>query len=215
MVFAPDTEVALRTVVNLVNSAANGSEGLATQADLDRFLAAEGFSGSRTRDGDELESVRRLRHELSELWTADEDAAVETVNRLLREARALPQLVKHDDWDWHLHATTPEAPLVYRMSTEAAMALADVIRGKEMDRMRTCEAEDCDAAVLDLSRNRSKRYCDTGNCANRWKPSRGESATACCWPWRLRGPPTCWCSTSRPTTSTWRPSTCSRTPWPP
>lgn len=133
MLFAPDTEVALRTVVNLVNSAANGSEGLATQADLDRFLAAEGFSGSRTRDGDELESVHRLRHELSELWTADEDAAVETVNRLLREARALPQLVKHDDWDWHLHATTPEAPLVYRMSTEAAMALADVIRGKEMD----------------------------------------------------------------------------------
>jgi predicted RNA-binding Zn ribbon-like protein len=53
------------------------------------------------------------------------------------------------------------------MSTEAAMALADVIRGKEMDRMRICESDDCDAAVLDLSRNRSKRYCDTGNCANR------------------------------------------------
>ncbi|AUZ36373.1 RNA-binding protein [Arthrobacter sp. PGP41] len=167
MVFAPDTEVALRTVVNLVNSAANGAEGLATQADLDRFLAAEGFTGSRTRDEQELESVRELRRQLAELWTADEDAAVRTVNRLLREARALPQLVKHDDWDWHLHATTPEAPLVDRMSTEAAMALADVIRGKETDRMRTCEAEDCDAAVLDLSRNRSKRYCDTGNCANR------------------------------------------------
>lgn len=167
MVFAPDTEVALRTVVNLINSAANGSEGLATQADLDRFLAAEGFSGSRTRDADELASVRRLRQQLSEVWMADEDAAVQTVNRLLREAQALPQLVKHDEWDWHLHATTPEAPLAYRMSTEAAMALADVIRGKEMDRMRTCESEDCDAAVLDLSRNRSKRYCDTGNCANR------------------------------------------------
>jgi predicted RNA-binding Zn ribbon-like protein len=167
MVFAPDTEVALRTVVNLVNSAANGTEALATQADLDRFLAAEGFTGSRTRDEQELESVRQLRQQLMELWTADEDAAVRTVNRLLREARALPQLVKHDDWDWHLHATTPEAPLVDRMSTEAAMALADVIRGKEMDRMRTCESEDCDAAVLDLSRNRSKRYCDTGNCANR------------------------------------------------
>ncbi|WP_458780290.1 CGNR zinc finger domain-containing protein [Arthrobacter sp. D3-16] len=167
MVFAPDTEVALRSVVNLVNSAANGSEGLATAEDLDRFLAAEGFSGSRARDDDELVSVRRLRQQLAALWNADEDSAVETINRLLREARALPQLVKHDDWDWHLHATTPEAPLVDRMSTEAAMALADVIRGKEMDRMRICEAEDCDAAVLDLSRNRSKRYCDTGNCANR------------------------------------------------
>ena len=90
-----------------------------------------------------------------------------TVNRLLREARALPQLVKHDQWDWHLHATTPEAPLADRMGTEAAMALVDVIRSKEMDRMLVCAAEDCDAVVLDLSRNRSKRYCDTGNCANR------------------------------------------------
>jgi predicted RNA-binding Zn ribbon-like protein len=167
MVFAPDTEVALRTVVNLINSAANGTEGLSSAADLDRFLAAEGFTGSRTRDDHELTSVRQLRQQLAALWTADESSAVRTVNRLLRDAHALPQLVKHDDWDWHLHATTPEAPLVDRMSTEAAMALADVIRGKEMDRMRICEAEDCDAAVLDLSRNRSKRYCDTGNCANR------------------------------------------------
>jgi predicted RNA-binding Zn ribbon-like protein len=167
MVFAPDTEVALRTVVNLINSAANGREELSAQPDLDNFLAAEGFSGSRTRDEAELASVRELRRQLAAVWTASEDAAVETVNRLLREANALPQLVKHDRWDWHLHATTPEAPLADRMSTEAAMALADVIRGKEMDRLRTCEAEDCDAAVLDLSRNRSKRYCDTGNCANR------------------------------------------------
>ncbi|WP_411374804.1 CGNR zinc finger domain-containing protein [Arthrobacter sp. MPF02] len=167
MVFAPDTEVALRSVVDLINSAANGREELASQADLDAFLAAEGFSGSRTRNAAELDSVRALRNRLAELWTADEDAAVDTVNRLLREANALPQLVKHDSWDWHLHATAPEAPLADRMSTEAAMALADVIRSKEMDRLRTCEAEDCNAAVLDLTRNRSKRYCDTGNCANR------------------------------------------------
>jgi predicted RNA-binding Zn ribbon-like protein len=167
MVFAPDTEVALRTVVNLINTAANGRETLASVADLDFFLLAEGFSGSRTRDRAELASIHRLRSQLTALWTADEDSAVETVNRLLREANALPQLIKHDQWDWHLHATTREAPLVDRMSTEAAMALVDVIRSKEMDRMLVCEADDCDAVVLDLSRNRSKRYCDTGNCANR------------------------------------------------
>lgn len=167
MVFAPDTEVALRTVVNLINTAANGREGLASIGDLDRFLAAEGFSGARTRDTAELESVQELRGQLAAVWTANEDAAVDTVNRLLRDANALPQLTKHDGWDWHLHATAPDAPLADRMSTEAAMALADVIRSKEMDRLRTCESDDCDAAVLDLSRNRSKRYCDTGNCANR------------------------------------------------
>ncbi|HEY8701979.1 MAG TPA: CGNR zinc finger domain-containing protein [Arthrobacter sp.] len=167
MLFAPDTEIALRTVVNLINTAANGRESLASIADLDRFLEAEGFSGSRTRDTAELASIHQLRNQLAALWTADEDTAVETVNRLLREGHALPQLMKHDQWDWHLHATTREAPLADRMSTEAAMALVDVIRSKEMDRMLVCEADDCDAAVLDLSRNRSKRFCDTGNCANR------------------------------------------------
>ncbi len=167
MVFAPDTEVALRSVVNLINSGANGREALGSQQDLDGFLAAEQFSGSRARDEAELASVRRLRGELAGAWVAGEDAAVETINRLLRDANALPQLVRHDGWDWHLHATAPEAPLADRISTEAAMALADVVRSKEMDRLRVCEAEDCDAAVLDLSRNRSKRYCDTGNCANR------------------------------------------------
>jgi predicted RNA-binding Zn ribbon-like protein len=167
MVFAPDTEIALRSVVNLINSAANGGEQLATAEDLDSFLAAEGFSGSRTRDAAELASVHLLRGRLAALWIADEDTAVGTVNRLLSEARALPQLVKHDQWDWHLHATTPDAPLADRMSTEAAMALVDVIRSKEMDRLLVCAAEHCDAVVLDLSRNRSKRYCDTGNCANR------------------------------------------------
>lgn len=167
MVFAPDTQIALRTVVNLINTAANGRETLATLADLDSFIEAERFSGSRTRTAAELASVHELRSRLAELWTADEDTAVATVNRLLREANALPQLMKHDGWDWHLHATTMEAPLADRMSTEAAMALVDVIRSKEMDRLLICAAMDCDAALLDLSRNRSKRYCDTGNCANR------------------------------------------------
>lgn len=167
MIFAPDTEIALRTVVNLINTAANGRELLAAVSDLDEFLAVEGFTGSRIRGAAEVASVRELRRRLTALWTADEDTAVAGVNALLQEAKALPQLVKHDDWDWHLHATTTEAPLAERMGTEAAMALVDVIRSKEMDRLLVCEAADCDAVVLDLSRNRSKRYCDTGNCANR------------------------------------------------
>ncbi len=167
MVFAPDTEVALRSVVNLINTAANGEEHLATTEDLDRFLDAEGFTGSRTRDAAELASVHRLRGELAAPVARGRGHRRGHREPAAAGGRALPQLVKHDQWDWHLHATTPEAPLADRMSTEAAMALVDVIRSKEMDRMLVCAAEDCDAVVLDLSRNRSKRYCDTGNCANR------------------------------------------------
>jgi predicted RNA-binding Zn ribbon-like protein len=47
------------------------------------------------------------------------------------------------------------------------MALVDVIRGKEMGRLMVFAASDCAAVVLDLSRNRSKRFCDAGSCANR------------------------------------------------
>jgi predicted RNA-binding Zn ribbon-like protein len=168
VLFAPDTEVALRSVVNLVNTLdSDGTEHLQNGADLDRFLEQEQFSGSRTHDDDELASVRALRSRLRSLWEASEDEAVELVNAILRESQALPQLVKHDHWDWHLHATTPEAPLAQRIGAEAAMAIVDVIRSQELDRLRICAAEDCEAVLIDLSKNRSKRYCDTGNCANR------------------------------------------------
>jgi predicted RNA-binding Zn ribbon-like protein len=107
-----------------------------------------------------------LRPRLRKVWTADKDDAVVAVNRLLAEAHAQPQLVKHDDWDYHLHATTPEAPLATRMAVEAAMALVDVIRSDEMARLRECEGTDCKDVLIDLSKNRSRRYCD-GGCGNR------------------------------------------------
>ncbi|HKU28914.1 CGNR zinc finger domain-containing protein [Arthrobacter sp. NyZ413] len=167
MLFAPDTETALRSLVNLINTAANGTESLTGVAELRAFLDVEGFTGSREGSEAELQSVKRLRSQLAALWTANEETAAKGVNQILTDARALPQLAKHDHLDWHLHATPQDAPLADRMGTEAAMALVDVIRSKEMDRLRVCAADDCDAAVLDLSRNRSKLYCDTGNCANR------------------------------------------------
>ncbi|WP_043442468.1 CGNR zinc finger domain-containing protein [Arthrobacter sp. L77] len=167
MSFTYDTEVALSTVAALINTAKDDLDPLATPEGLDRFLEEQRFSGSRTHTDAEVRSVRALRAELEVIWFAEEDDAVGLVNAILRRASALPQLVRHDEWDWHFHATAPEAPLEERMATEAAMALADVIRGHELDRLRSCAAEDCDGVVLDLTRNRSKRFCDTGNCANR------------------------------------------------
>ena len=47
------------------------------------------------------------------------------------------------------------------------MAMIDVVRAGEDERLRRCAADDCDAVFIDFSRNRSKRYCDVGNCGNR------------------------------------------------
>ena len=85
---------------------------------------------------------------------------------MLREAGALPQLVAHDDWGYHLHATPSQAPLADRMAVEAAMAFVDVVRQQELDRLSTCGADDCDDVLVDLTKNRSRRYCST-SCANR------------------------------------------------
>ncbi|MCR2317536.1 CGNR zinc finger domain-containing protein, partial [Salmonella enterica] len=46
------------------------------------------------------------------------------------------------------------------------MALIDVIRTDEGSRLTVCADGTCQAIALDLSRNRSKRYCST-SCANR------------------------------------------------
>ncbi len=165
MVFAHDTEVALAAAAALVNTGGT-EEGLAGVADLDRFVAAWGWTGRHCRDEAELQAVRDLRPRLRRLWQVDEDEVVRIVNGLLREFRALPQLVKHDEWEYHLHATAPDAPLAARMAVEAAMAIVDVVRGGELARLRICQAPDCEDVVVDLSKNRSKRFCDSG-CGNR------------------------------------------------
>jgi predicted RNA-binding Zn ribbon-like protein len=45
------------------------------------------------------------------------------------------------------------------MQVEAAMAVVDVVRSRELDRLRVCEAPDCDDVVVDLSKNHSRRHC--------------------------------------------------------
>lgn len=176
MVFSHDTEMALLSAVNLINTAPStvagdgtttGSDTLETVTALDAFVLAEQFSGSREHSPAETQAVRDMRTELRTIFTADELTAATMVNGLLARAKALPQLVKHDQLDWHLHATAPAAPLAERMGVEAAMALVDVIRSKELARLKVCAAPDCAAMVIDLSKNRSRRYCDTGNCGNR------------------------------------------------
>jgi predicted RNA-binding Zn ribbon-like protein len=168
MVFAHDTETALLTAAALVNTdSASDGDTLTTRAELDAFVRRWEFTGSRTRDRAELDAVRGLRAPLRRLWTCqDDEEVVAGVNAMLREASALPQLVRHDHWGWHLHATSREQPLATRMAVEAAMALVDVVRSDELDRLRVCDADDCSDVLVDLSKNRSRRYCDAG-CGNR------------------------------------------------
>lgn len=165
MVFGHDTEEAMVAAVALVNSADTADPQVELEQ-LTTLLYESGYTGVLARDEAEMAQVRALRPELRRLLTAERDQAVQIVNQILREARALPQLVRHDDTDWHLHAVEDNRPLAERIAVETAMAMVDVIRADEMSRLDVCADPDCEGIVLDLSRNRSRRFCSPA-CGNR------------------------------------------------
>lgn len=167
--FIRDTEQSLRAAAYLVNTLPgyDDPDTLATPEDFEAYLRVNPYTGEIRRDAAEMAALRDIRPRLRELWEVDRESAVPLVNAMLRDGGALPQLTAHDDYDWHIHATSDDAPLAMRVLVEAAMAFVDVIRSDQYDRVRICSADDCDAVYIDYSRNGSKRYCDTGNCGNR------------------------------------------------
>lgn len=165
MLFAPDVVEALGAAVALANSASD-PDTLTSVAELQAFFDDWGYTGARPRSAADLDAVRATRPRLRELLTADRDTAVELINTILMQQAALPQLVRHDHLDWHIHAISPERPMQQRTLVETAMAMVDVVRADEMGRLRICAAHGCDGIVLDLSRNRSRRFCCT-TCGNR------------------------------------------------
>lgn len=170
MHFAPDVESTLGFVVAVANTAPEasrtGDDELVDPGQLGQLLAVHDYSGRIDGDVDELEDARATRELLRRLWSAELPDLVDEINRILRAHSAVPQLVKHDRLDWHFHATASEAPLSERIQVEAALALADIVRAGEVDRMRVCDADDCTGLLLDLSRNGSKRFCSV-RCGNR------------------------------------------------
>jgi predicted RNA-binding Zn ribbon-like protein len=165
VLFAHDTEASLRAAVSLVNSAED-PDTLTQIAELDAWYGEHGYTGRRDGDTAELEAMRALRPALRELLLAERDDAAGLTNALLADAQAVPQLRRHDGLDWHIHAVPADAPLPRRVAVETAMAMVDLIRSDELSRLSVCADDRCVGLVLDLSRNRSRRYCSTV-CANR------------------------------------------------
>lgn len=165
MIFTDDTEEALRSAVWLVNSA-EVPDTLASLDDHRAFLADFPYSGRLDRDQAELDALRGIRPRLRAMLLSSRDDMAAHVNAALAESHLTPRLVRHDAADWHLHAVADERPLAERVLIETAMALIDVIRADEGSRISVCADDTCAALALDLSRNRSKRYCSP-TCTNR------------------------------------------------
>ncbi len=164
MLFAHDTTAALVLAADLVNN-----DDLDDADSVEVFLDKHQVAPRPTANAADVGAIGALRRRLRAVWEAGTTERVAAlVNELLADSGARPWLIDHGGgFGWHLHVTTREASLEDRLAAQAAFAIADLVRLREVGRLRLCEAPDCDAVFADLSKNRSRRYCDTGNCGNR------------------------------------------------
>ncbi len=170
MLFSHDTEHSLAGVVDLVNTAPGGSgeDVLEDLASLSTFVENHEVSEVGALSRTDLLAVRALRGRLRGVFAAATDAqAAERVNALVAEFPVSPRLTNHDGYPWHVHYFAPGATLAEHLAVDGGMALAQVLAVGERERLRTCEADGCDRVLVDLSRNRSRRYCDARTCGNR------------------------------------------------
>jgi predicted RNA-binding Zn ribbon-like protein len=168
--FAHDVEHALDVVVDLVNTdpTSAGEELLPDTDALHEFVVRHDLSEIDRITDDDLASVRAIRSPLRAVFLAgNAEGSASLLNELFRSATVSPRLTDHDQYAWHIHYFTPGAAVAEHLMIDGAMALAVVVTTGEHGRLQTCAAPDCDRVLVDLSRNRSKRYCDSRTCGNR------------------------------------------------
>jgi predicted RNA-binding Zn ribbon-like protein len=171
VLFSHDTEHALEIAVDLVNTGPEAilEERLPDLAALQEFVDRNKVSDVRDLDTADLGATRRLRDRFRGVFRSagDTATAVGQINTIIGGARTSPYLTDHDEYDWHVHFFAPGSRLAEHLAAECGIALAYVVAAGELDRLRVCEAPDCSRVLVDLSRNRCRRYCDSRTCGNR------------------------------------------------
>ncbi|ARP69325.1 hypothetical protein LK07_05575 [Streptomyces pluripotens] len=170
MLITHDTRCALDTVVDLVNTAPedDATDGLSDVPALVNFVRTHQISDVGVLSDFDLSAVRRARGRFAAIFAApDARSAAGLINELVAAAGTTPRLTDHDGYDWHVHYFAPGASVADHIAADCGMALAFFVVAGEQERLRRCEAPDCRRAFVDLSRNRSRRYCDSRTCGNR------------------------------------------------
>lgn len=157
-------------ITDLVNSApAPGrSEVLVGVTDLEQKLTTWIVTESAPPSESDLAAIRQLRERLRAVFIApSESARLEIINDLLAQAQIHPRVVDHDGIGIHLHYFLPYSSPADHMLADCAMSLALLFEEGDGSRLKLCAAPDCSNAFYDVSKNRSRMYCDKQGCANR------------------------------------------------
>jgi len=153
-------------LVNTRPRATDPPEKLTSTADLERLLAACPEPHAPATDAD-LEPMRAVRAGLTDVFAADTlDEIAAAANPLLaRGASAWAMTPRADGGGWTLGPGAPP-DLAAWFGGRAARSLGELAIAYGIERLHLCAADDCLCAVVDVSRNGSRRYCSR-RCANR------------------------------------------------
>ncbi len=114
--------------------------------------------------------LRKLQRELRPVFDAGEagdvPAVVEGLNGLLARHPITPQISDHDHQHLHLHVATGSASVAEQVVGESLLGLATLVTDLGPDRLGVCQSPPCTNAFVDVSPNRSRRYCSE-RCSSR------------------------------------------------
>ncbi len=165
----------LDVAARLVNALTGGYEhGRTYQPPADQPGAvADALAGrNRPRPRVSANAARDLADLAVALRVVFDDAggerAARTINRLLRDTGARPQLDRSADGGWSVHFHGSDDTLATGWAAGCAVALALAVGSDLAGRLGVCQAERCDRVYVDRSRNGAKRFCSTA-CQNRVK----------------------------------------------
>jgi predicted RNA-binding Zn ribbon-like protein len=166
-----ESAAALELAVDLVNSwdtMASPPELIRDEGIVERWLRRLGYGAAAdvTTPAD-VPRLRELRGRLRTAFDAETDEeAVKILNAVLREANAVPQLVRGPEGAWRFQYAVAPRTATDWIAPIAALVLLDAIREDGRERFGLCAAAPCHCVYVDRSRNRSRRYC-SDLCADR------------------------------------------------
>lgn len=174
--FDSDVRAAFGVIEDLLNSSLlrNGSELLSSPAFLEQMRQRRSLSYRPAQTQAELVEIRQLRSRLEEFVRPGPlDERMALVNAMFMMAGSVPQLAVHPgDEVPHFHYTMADASFSAKVTALSAIGLARLLSTESVDRLRVCAGPDCEKAFIDVSKNGSRRYCDSQTCGNRLHAAR-------------------------------------------
>ena len=142
--------------------------------EVEALLAA---AGARSAEAEAVFArALRLREAIFRIFAAladDANPAAADLQRLNDElARALPHLrIVPDEHGFDYRFEAPDSALDGPLWPVARSA-SELLATGDLGRVKRCTSDECDWLFVDLSKNRSRRWCDMRDCGNRAKARR-------------------------------------------